>query len=225
MSKSNIFRPVHYLDSRLGWSVLSENQKEIVKFGSDGMYQMRWSAIINHVTHFAKNTISISIDGGATWISDSSMWSVYRINANKLGDYYDRNGPLNKAIIHNLEAWKAERRRKLDKERREAFKALAPEVQQKVRQERTAAWEKRKELAAERKAQKTALIMGQMLEIGPELVRLKEEIDRALALMAKGGLDSQFPYYVSRRRYIRTAKWTVEDLSRHINKAHKRTNK
>ena len=73
------------------------------------------------------------------------MWALYNHNSAILGSYYDVNGPLNKAIFHTREAWKAERRRKLDKERREAFKALAPEVQQKVRQERTAAWEKRKE--------------------------------------------------------------------------------
>jgi hypothetical protein len=64
--------------------------------------------------------------------------------------------------------------------------------------------------------------MNQMLELGPELVRLREDIDRALALMAKGGVDRAFPYYHSRRQYIRNAKRTVADIQRHIEKAHAR---
>jgi hypothetical protein len=64
--------------------------------------------------------------------------------------------------------------------------------------------------------------MNQMLELGPELVRLKEDIDQALSLMAQGGVDRAFPYYHSRRRYLRTAKWTVNDIQRHIEKAHAR---
>jgi hypothetical protein len=64
--------------------------------------------------------------------------------------------------------------------------------------------------------------MSQMLEIGPELVRLKEDIEEALSLMGKGGMDRAFPYYHSRRRYLRTASWTVNDLKLHIKNAHKR---
>lgn len=187
--------------------------------------QFKWSASPNPGGWYAKYTISVSVDGGNTWHEDTSIWSVHNMYHKALGSYHDNDSLVNQAIIHTRGVWNVQRRSRLDRERREAFNRLPPDMQEKVRRERREAWERRKELAAERKAEKTARIMNQMLELGPDLVRLKDEIDSVLALMAKGGLDRAFPYYHSRRRYLRTAKWTIEDFGRHINKAHKRNNK
>lgn len=65
-------------------------------------------------------------------------------------------------------------------------------------------------------------IVNQIFQIGPELVRLKEDIEEALSLMGKGGMDRSIPYYDSRRRTLRTAGWIVNDLKLHIKNAHKR---
>jgi len=223
MSNNNMpNRPHHRLDTSTGWYVFSENQNEIAKHGPDGLIQFRWTANVEDGVWYPKYTISASIDGGVTWVDNSNVWSLYY--SGQFGNYHDNNGLVNKAIIHTRELWKSERRRKLDKERRKAFNALSDEDRVRVKQERSEAWTRRKERAAERKAERTARIMNQMLELGPELVRLKEDIDQALSLMAQGGVDRAFPYYHSRRRYLRTAKWTVNDIRRHIEKAHARKN-
>ncbi len=217
-------RPHHRLDTSTGWHVFSENQNEITKHGPDGLIQFRWSAIVESGSWYPKYTISVSLDGGVTWVDSSSpARSLYY--GEQFGNYHDNNGLVNKAIIHTRELWKSDRRRKHDQERRRAFNALSDEDRVRVKQERAEAWTRRKERAAERKAERTARIMSQMLELGPELVRLKEDIDRALALMAQGGVDRAFPYYHSRRRYLRTAKWTVAVIQHHIEKAHARKKK
>jgi hypothetical protein len=162
------------------------------------------------------------VDDGQTWFEEDSVWSLYNVSYNLISNYYDNGSSFNKALLAAREEWRLARRKRLDRGRREHFNSLPPELRAVVKAERAEAWKLRKEQAADRKAQKTARIMSQMLEIGPELVRLKEDIEEALSLMGKGGMDRSLPYYDSRRRYLRTASWTVNDLKLHIKNAHKR---
>ncbi|NBP57408.1 hypothetical protein EBU71_12905 [bacterium] len=223
---SSINTPHHRLNNSTGFEVFSKQQNTVSSFGIDGKYQFKWSASIGGNLWYPDYTISISVDGGVNWHEEHSVWSIYNWARSNLAEfgigYHDDSSPLHKAIIEARNIYNKNRRRELAKERRKAFNALSDEDKIRIRQERAEAWTKRKERAAERKAELTARIMNQMLELGPELVRLREDIDRALALMAQGGVDRAFPYYHSRRRYIRNTKWTVADIQRHIEKAHTR---
>ena len=217
--------PHHRFDTLTGWRVFASEPDTETIYGD---YRLKWAVIDEEgrqrsYTHsYARTKVHLSVDGGQTWLEENSVWSLYSTNHSLVGNYHDTNSELNQALIAAREEWKVARRRKLDRERREEFNAVPPERRAVVKAERSEAWKLRKQKAEERRMERTAQIMNQMLQIGPELVRLKEDIEQMLSLMAKGGMDRSFPYYGSRRRYLRTASWTVNDMKRHIENAHKR---
>jgi len=226
---NKISPPHHRLNNNTGFTIFSSTPNTITSFGTNNEYQFKWSAKKEEAAWYQAYEISISVDGGQTWTTGESVWSVYtelRRSSNEFGfGYHDNNSTLHKIIIEARKNHNKERRKNLDRARREAFKALSPEDKIRVKQEQTKAWKLRKEHAEERKAEKIKRIVNQIFEIGPELTRLKENIDEVLNVMSKGNIDRAFPYYYSRRRYINMAKWAVSDMYRHINAAHKRTAK
>lgn len=217
--------PHHRFDTLTGWRVFASEPDTETIYGD---YHLKWTVIDEEgrqrsYTHsYARTKVHLSVDGGQTWLEENSVWSLYSTNHSLVGNYHDTNSELNQALIAAREEWKVARRRKLDRERREEFNALPPERRAVVKAERSEAWKLRKQKAEERRMERTALIMNQMLHLGPELVRLKEDIEEALSLMGKGGMDRSIPYYDSRRRSLRTAGWIVNDLKLHIKNAHKR---
>ena len=220
MSKYN--PPHHRFDTITGWRVFASEPDTETVYGN---YRLKWTAPSEgQAGRYIRTKVHLSVDDGQTWFEEDSVWSLYNVSYNLIGNYYDNGSSFNKALLAAREEWRLARRKRLDRGRREHFNSLPPEQRAVVKAERAEAWKLRKEQAAERKAQKTARIMSQMLEIGPELVRLKEDIENAIRLMAKGGVDRAFPYYHSRRRYLSTAKWAVNDIRRHIEKAHARKN-
>jgi hypothetical protein len=230
---SNYNSPHHRFDTLTGWRVFASEPDTETIYGD---YRLKWTVIDEEgrqrsYTHsYARTKFHLSVDGGQTWLEENSVcwleengvWSLYSTNHSLVGNYHENCSDFNKALLAAREEWRLARRKRLDRGRRENFNSLPPEQRAVVKAERAEAWKLRKEQAAERKAQKTARIMSQMLEIGPELVRLKEDIENAIRLMAKGGVDRAFPYYYSRRRYLSTAKWAVNDIRRHIENAQKR---
>ena len=216
----NYNRPHHHIDTSTGFHVFAEKPDTETIYGT---YRFKWTVVPpEHEGWYARHRVHLSVDDGQTWMEENSVWSLYSVNYSLTGTYHDNNSDLNKALIAAREEWKVARRKKLDRERREEFNALPPEQRALIKTARSEAWKLRKQKAEERRMERTAQIMNQMLQIGPELVRLKEDIEQMLALMAKGGMDRSFPYYGSRRRYLRTASWTVNDMMRHIENAHKR---
>jgi hypothetical protein len=217
--------PHHRFDTLTGWRVFASEPDTETVYGD---YRLKWTVIDEEgrqrsYTHsYASTKVHLSVDGGQTWLEENSVWSLYSTNRSLIGNYHENCSDFNKALIAAREEWKVARRRKLDRERREEFNALPPERRAVVKAERSEAWKLRKQKAEERRMERTALIMNQMLHLGPELVRLKEDIEEALSLMGKGGMDRSIPYYDSRRRSLRTAGWTVNDLKLHIKNAHKR---
>ena len=218
MSKYN--PPHHRFDTITGWRVFASEPDTETVYGN---YRLKWTVIeAAQPGRHIRTKVRLSVDDGQTWFEEDSVWSLYNVSYNLISNYYDNGSSFNKALLAAREEWRLARRKRLDRGRRENFNSLPPELRAVVKAERAEAWKLRKEQAAERKAQKTARIMSQMLEIGPELVRLKEDIENAIRLMAKGGVDRAFPYYHSRRRYLSTAKWAVNDIRRHIENAQKR---
>lgn len=212
--------PVHRLDTSTGWRVFAKAPDTETIYGN---YRFKWTVIPPlEQGYYGCIRVHLSVDDGQTWMEENRVWSLYSVNYSLTGTYHDNNSDISKVLIAARDEWKVARRRKLDRERREEFNALPVEQRALIKAERSTAWQQRKEQAAERKAQRTAIIMSQMLQIGPELVRLKEDIEQTLSLMGNGGLDRSFPYYESRRRYLRTASWTVNDMKLHIENAHKR---
>lgn len=221
MNKINA--PHHLLDTSTGWHVFSREPDTVTSYGPDGKYQFKWNVDDGNTqvnSWSSRQRIYLSVDGGQTWFVGNSIWSVY--DNNVVGRYYNKETELNQSIIDAREMWKVARRKKNDRLRREAFKALSPEKKILDKAMRSEAWKLRKERATERKAMKIANIVNQIFQIGPELIRLKEDIEEALSLMGKGGMDRSIPYYDSRRRSLRTAGWIVNDLKLHIKNAHKR---
>jgi hypothetical protein len=217
---SNYKSPHHRFDTLTGWRVFASEPDTETVYGN---YRLKWTAPSEgQAGRYIRTKVHLSVDDGQTWFEEDSVWSLYNVSYNLISNYYDNGSSFNKALLAAREEWRLARRKRLDRGRRENFNSLPPELRAVVKAERAEAWKLRKEQAAERKAQKTARIMSQMLEIGPELVRLKEDIENAIRLMAKGGVDRAFPYYHSRRRYLRTAKWAVNDIRRHIENAQKR---
>jgi hypothetical protein len=218
MSKYN--PPHHRFDTITGWRVFASEPDTETVYGN---YRLKWTVFeAEQPGRYIRTKVHLSVDDGQTWFEEDSVWSLYNVSYNLISNYYDNGSSFNKALLAAREEWRLARRKRLDRGRREHFNSLPPEQRAVVKAERAEAWKLRKEQAAERKAQKTARIMSQMLEIGPELVRLKEDIENAIRLMAKGGVDRTFPYYHSRRRYLSTAKWAVNDIRRHIENAQKR---
>ena len=231
--------PHHRFDTLTGWRVFASEPDTETVYGN---YRLKWTVIDEEgrqrsYTHSnARTKVHLSVDGaqtwleensvwslgGQTWLEENSVWSLYSTNRSLIGNYHENCSDFNKALLAAREEWKVARRKKLDRERREQFNALPPEKRAVVKAERSEAWKLRKQKAEERRMQRTALIMNQMLHLGPELVRLKEDIEEALSLMGKGGMDRSIPYYDSRRRTLRTAGWIVNDLKLHIKNAHKR---
>jgi len=216
----NYHRPHHRFDTSTGFHVFAKDPDTETVYGN---YRFKWTVIPPvEEAYYARTRVHLSVDDGQTWLEENSIWSLHSTNYKLIGNYHDTNSDLNKALIAAREEWKVARRKKLDRERREEFNALPPDQRALIKTARSEAWKLRKQKAEERRMERTAQIMNQMLQIGPELVRLKEDIEQMLALMAKGGMDRSFPFYGSRRRYLRTASWTVNDMKRHIENAHKR---
>lgn len=217
----NYHRPPHRFDTSTGFHVFAEKPDTETIYGN---YRLKWTVIPPlEQGYYASIRVHLSVDDGQTWLEENSVWSLYGTNRSLIGNYHDTCSDFNKALIAAREEWKVTRRRKLDRERREEFNALPPEQRALIKAERSTAWQHRKEQAVERKAQRTAIIMNQMLQIGPDLVRLKEDIEGLLAVMAKGGMDRPLAYYYSRRRLINGAKWYVNGYRRDIEAAQKRT--
>ena len=222
---SNYNPPHHRFNTLTGWRVFASEPDTETVYGD---YRLKWTVIDEEgrqrsYTHsYARTKFHLSVDGGQTWLEENSVWSLYGTNRSLIGNYHENCSDFNKALLAAREEWKVARRRKMDRERREQFNALPPEKRAVVKAERSEAWKLRKQKAEERRGERTARIMNQMLHLGPELVRLKEDIEEALSLMGKGGMDRSIPYYDSRRRSLRTAGWTVNDLKLHIKNAHKR---
>ena len=215
--------PHHRLDTSTGWRVFAQEPDTETIYGN---YRFKWSVEPStQVEWYPRQRIHLSIDNGQTWMEEKSVWSLYSVYNKQIGNYHDTNSELNQTLIAAREEWKASRRRKLDRDRRAELNALPPEQRALIKAERSEAWKLRKQKAEERKMKRTAVIMEQFLQLGPELVKLKENTDALLATMAKGGMDRPLAYYHGRHRVIAHAKWAINNMRTAIESAQKRTSK
>lgn len=221
---SNVNPPNHRFDTSTGWRVFAPTPDTETVYGN---FRLKWTDENQQngppLGRYARIMLHISTDNGQTWNKENSMWTLHHVVRSLIGSYHDNTSPLNEALLAARSEWNIARRKELDRKRRAELNALPPEQKALVKAERTAAWKLRKEKAEERKMKRTALIMDQIIHFGPELVRLKEDIDALLATMAKGGMDRPLAYYGSRRRWINGAKWYINGYCRDIEEAQKRT--
>jgi len=217
----NYHRPHHRFDTSTGFHVFAKDPDTETVYGN---YRFKWTVIPPvEEAYYARTRVHLSVDDGQTWMEENSIWSLYSVNYSLTGTYHDNNSDLNKAISYVRNEWKIARRKRLDRERREEFNALPPEQRALIKTARSEAWKLRRQKAEDRRMERTARIMNQVLEFGPDLVRLKEEIEGLLAVMAKGGMDRPLAYYHGRRRWINGAKWYISGYRRDIEAAQKRT--
>lgn len=218
---SNVSPPNHRFDTSTGWRVFAPTPDTETIYGN---FRLKWTVIEAEKSGwYARTKIHFSTNNGQTWNEENSMWSLHSAFRILIGNYHDNASPLNEALLAARSEWNVARRRELDRKRRAELNALPPEQRALVKAERSAAWKLRKEKAEERRMQRTAKIMDQVIHFGPELVRLKEDIDALLATMAKGGMDRPLAHYGSRRRWINGAKWYINGYRRDIEEAQKRT--
>ncbi len=221
--QNKLLRPTHRLDNTVGFHVFSDNPGEITAYGNT---HFRWTSVPNpYYVNGWMHQIDMSIDGGQTWKSGNSCWDVYNAHGVPWFGYRDAHSPhrdVNKPIFEARDAFNRKRRSQLNRERRAAFKQLPLETQQQILIARREAWLERNRIAEERNAVKTARIMNQMLELGPRLVRLKEDIDTVLSMMAKGGIDREFPHWTARKRQLWNSEWLIGSYKRHITRSHER---
>lgn len=218
---SNVNPPNHRFDNSTGWRVFAPTPDTETVYGN---FRLKWTVFdTGQLGWYERTKIHISVDEGQTWNEENSMWSLHSVFRSLIGNYHDNTSPLNEALLAARSEWNIARRKELDRKRRAELNALPPEQRALVKAERSAAWKLRKEKAEERKMQRTAKIMDQIIYFGPELVRLKEDIDALLATMAKGGMDRPLAYYDGRRRWIRGAGWYINAYRRDIEEAQKRT--
>ena len=171
--------------------------------------------------------VHMSIDSGQTWKTGDSWYSVYTQN---FGQYkawrkecYSADIP---SILRAKEKFVRDRASERAKLKREAFKVLAPELQNVVLEERQAIKSKRQACLQARNEVSTSVAMKQLLEFGPELIKLREKIDDVVELMSKGGINKEFPFYDRTVRDIRLLNKVLDEkVQKHIRTCQKRKRK
>ena len=148
--------------------------------------------------------VYLSIDSGKTWNTGDGWYSVYNTT---FGTYRAWNREHNqvdiKPILEDRANFMRARSRRLAKEKRDAFKALTATQQANDLKKRAADKEFRASMIQKRKEKTVSAVMNQLLEIGPQLVTMRDNIDNIIKLMANGNINQEFPYYPSTIRDIR----------------------
>jgi hypothetical protein len=108
------------------------------------------------------------------------------------------------------------------KAERDAFKKLAPELQEKELADRAAEKARHSSRLENRKGAAAKVCMEHVLELGPELVKLRDKVDECIKLMSLGGLNKEFPFYLRTIRDVRSVNKTIQKrVYEHIERCQK----
>ncbi len=202
-SDSDYVPSVYRYDSAvLGWKVFPE-EPDVVKVY--GHIHVKWSMNPQLNRWGARSAlIHLSIDSGATWKTADGWYAVYNDTFGTFRAWNrDHNKVDMKPILEDREKYVRARSKAKAQEKREALKALSVSERERTLKERAANKAFRAGLVQKRKEKTTSAVMDQLLEIGPQLVTMRDNIDNILKHMANGGINNEFPYYPSTMRDIR----------------------
>lgn len=209
---------VYKLDTYLGWQVFPAEPDVIQEYDN---VHVKWTIgppVQNTYGHVNRATIlHMSVDAGKTWKNSDGWYGLYEAHFlphhgwNK--EEYKGDLP---SILASREKFMRDRARAAAAKRREAFKKLPPEKQAETLASKAATKAKRIERLQNEKAQATSGAITQLLELGPVLVKIRDEIDATLKAMGNGGINKEFPYYPRTRREFRSTQYYIERIQKHI---------
>lgn len=224
------YRPhIHKLDSYYtGWQVFPDEPDIVKEYGNVHVKWTLSAPIVNSYGHSHCNTVlHMSIDAGATWKNSDGWYGLYAQHFNPHSGW---NKEHYAGDIPSILAAKAKHIRDRAKERakkkRDAFKALSPEAQAKQIAAKQAVKAKQTARLQVQKEKATSAVMTQLLELGPELVKIRDRADEAIKLMGAGGINKEFPYYARTFRDIGYARSLLEDrIAGHVKRCQKNKKK
>jgi len=192
---------------RIGWYVFPAKENEIVQYG---ILSLRWSK--SPYSYGGNSFIMEMSADGKKWEKGNAWWRLYqdcfKPSQSAWGETYDRH-------VKELQAPMIAAREKFIAERDAAFKALPPEEREAIKLRRSA------ECASKREAMKGEDAMKAincLMEIGPDFVKLKDKIDLAVNLMAKGNIGKPIPYHDRKRGYLHEAMGLLDEYIAHMKK-------
>ncbi len=212
------YRPhIYKLDSsRIGWRVFPEEPDVIKEYGN---IHVKWTVNLPVVNSYRYRPVFLhmSVDSGKTWKQSDGWYGLYKAHFhphtgwNKEG--YKETIP---SILASKEKFIRDRARAAAKERREAFKKLPSTQQATILVNKAVSRTERTERLQNQKGKSTSAAMTQLLELGPILVKLRDEIDATLNTMGNGGINKEFPYYSRTCREFRNTQYYIERIQKHI---------
>lgn len=209
------WRPcVQRLDSyTAGWHVFPDEPDFVKEYGNIHVKWTMNALTTNVYGHAYRNTIlHMSIDSGVNWKQSDGWYGLYALHFNPHSGWNNDNWSCDiPSILSDKAKYLSNRAKERAKKKRDDFKALSPKAQAKQIATKTTAKARRLAQIQTQKDESTATVMTQLLELGPELVRIHDQVDEAIKLMNSGGINKEFPYYLRTFRDIRNARSLLEN--------------
>jgi len=202
-----------YDNGRVGWYVFPETAGEVAKYGN--LY-LKWEKPYGN-----RMEIHLSINAGKVWVRGARQYDLaWQLNyqASKYGS--GLTAQQGDVMTEKVFAPIQKARDAYAKQYEEKLAAMTPEERlslKKERQERLLA--KREKETGENSMQ----ALNCLVEVGPQFIKLKDQIDQAVSLMSVGGIDKPIPYHERKLVHLRDAIKLLEKYVSHMKKCQTRT--
>lgn len=207
-------------DTSTGWRIFSPTPGTVSKYDN---IHIKWDTVGAATARYNANyAISMSIDGGQSWNIGNNLHETYHkcFPTSNLWSAPERD--VNMAPVYKArEIWKRQRA----KDRKKVLDSASPEEKAARVKKLADAKEKKRIGDEERSAKQTVAAIDHMIKLGPELIKLKEKIERIVALMSKGGIDRPIIQHDSKLWKIKCANYLLDKFEKHFIECHKRTGK
>lgn len=218
---SNIDPPrLHWYDTSTGWSVFPLTEGTVAVYEN---IHLKWKANKNARAYWdPKHVYCISVDFGITWHEADRFQDAFTkaFPGKSLYSTKDRDEAF-APVLKVREAWKRQR----VKDRKRELDAQ-PAEEKAARAKKLADAKEAKRLRDEElKAKRAGAAIDHMVKLGPELVKLKDKIERIVMLMGKGGIDRPINQHDSKLWKVKNANYLLSQFEQHFIECHKRTGK
>lgn len=214
---------VYLLDSpQTGWSVFPDELDTVKIYGN---IHVKWTYERMPMLKTPKVQVHMSVDSGVSWKQANGWVGLYYcvFHRHPYSKFYKLDIPV---ILEDRAKFIHEHTVAKRKSEREAFKNLAPELQEKELVARAAEKARHTSRLENRKGVAAKVCMEHVLVLGPELVKLRDNIDECIKLMSLGGLNKEFPFYLRTIRDVRLANNTIQKrVYEHIKRCQKNKSK
>ena len=207
------------MDTSTGWKMFPEKE------GNTAIYdniQLKWSKNPTHVYAREQYNLYMSVDNGITWKSACYMHELFHLSFPGMSYHDEEQRTKALAPIYKArDVWKRARAKELKKK----LDSATPE-QKEARANKLAAAKEKKRIEDEAlKSKRTVAAIDHMVKLGPELVKLREKIERVVDLMSKGGIDRPIVQHDSKLWKIKSASYLLDQFEKHFLACQARTKK